>query len=263
MASPSKSPAPVDPTTLVEEVRRWARPLQDSLGSGFVSLYLYGSAVDGSFRPGKSDLNLFLVTRPLSAAGLRGLAKAWPGDHAGGHRINLVLLSDDQIPRAHDAFSLELTEIRSRGRLIAGKDVLSGTESPREALRLHVERDLRVLGVRLRRVYLGSRGDAHALASTLVGAAGSLLACARGVLALTGTEAQTPQAALTRVAEWAGLEPKPWLEAWRLRREHEPPDQVETLYVDFLDATDRLLAKIDDLDSPDGASAKKISSTHA
>jgi len=263
MSNPSKSPAPVDPATLVEEVRRWARPLQDSLGSGIVSLYLYGSAVDGSFRSGKSDLNLFLVTKPLSAAGLRALAKAWPGDHAGSHRINLVLLSDDQIARAHDAFSLELTEIRSRGRLIAGKDVLAGSASPREALRLHVERDLRVLGVRLRRVYLGAKGDKHALASTLVGAAGSLLACARGVLALTGADGATPQAALMRVAEWAGIEPKPWLEAWRMRREPEVPDAVETLYVDFLDATDRLLAKIDDLDSPSGTTTKNISSTHA
>jgi len=263
MAKLAKSPAPVDPSTLVEEVRRWARPLQDSLGSGFVSLYLYGSAVDGSFRSGKSDLNLFLVTRPLSAAGLRALAKAWPGDQAGGHRVNLVLLSDDQIPRAHDAFSLELTEIRTRGRLVAGSDVLAGSDSPREALRLHVERDLRVLGVRLRRVYLGARGDGHALASTLAGAAGSLLACARGVLALTGDDGATPQAAFTRVAEWAGLEPRAWLEAWRMRRETEAPDAVETLYVDFLDATDRLLARIDSLDSPGGTAAKNISSTHA
>ena len=263
MAKPSKSPAPVDPATLVEQVRRWAKPLQDSLGSAFISLYLYGSAVDGSFRPGKSDLNLFLVTRTLSAAGLRALAKAWPGDHAGGHRINLVLLSDDQIPRADDAFSLELTEIRSRGRLVAGKDVLAGSASPREALRLHVERDLRVLGVRLRRVYLGARGDGHALSGTLAGAAGSLLACARGVLALTGADGATPQAALTRVAEWAGIEPRAWLEAWRLRRETEPPDAVETLYIDFLDATDRLLARIDNLDSPGGTAAKNISSTHA
>jgi hypothetical protein len=89
------------------------------------------------------------------------------------------------------------------------------------------------------------------------------LACARGVLALTGADGATPQAALTRVAEWAGIEPRPWLEAWRLRRETEPPDAVETLYVDFLDATDRLLAKIDNLDSPGGAAAKNISSTHA
>ena len=99
MAKPTQSPAPVDPGTLVEQVRRWAHPLLDNLGSGFVSLYLYGSGADGSFRPGKSDLNLFLVTRSLSAAGLRSLAKAWPGDRADGNRINLVLLSEDQIPR--------------------------------------------------------------------------------------------------------------------------------------------------------------------
>jgi hypothetical protein len=263
MAKPPKSPAPVDPATLIEDVRHWARPLQDALGSAFVSLYLYGSAVDGSFRPGKSDVNLFLVTRPLSAAGLRGLAKAWPGDRANGHHVNLVLLSDDQIARAYDAFSLELTEIRTRGKLVAGKDVLAASESPREALRLHVERDLRVLGVRLKRVYLGAHGDVHALASTLAGAAGSLLACARGVLALTGGDGATPQAAFTRVAAWAGIEPRAWLEAWRLRRETEPPDAIDTLYIDFLDATDRLLAGIDDLDSPGGASAKNVSSTHA
>ena len=261
MAKPTESPAPVDPGTLVEQVRRWARPLIDTLGSGFVSLYLYGSAADGSFRQGKSDLNLFLVTRALSAAGLRGLAKAWPGDRADGIHINLVHLSDDQIPRAHDAFALELTEIRTRGKLVAGTDVLAGTASPREALRLHVERDLRVLGVRLRRVYLGAGGNTHALANTLAHAAGTVLACCRGVLALTGDDGATPQAAFGKVGTWAGIEPKPWLEAWRMRREAEPPDAVETLYVDFLDACDRLLARIDTLDG--APSATKSASSHA
>ena len=218
MAKPTAPPAPSDPGVLVEEAKRWASPLIDALGTGFVSLYLYGSVVDGSFRPGRSDLNLLLVTRALSGAGLRSLAKAWPGDRAGGHRVNLVSIAQDQIPRAHDAFALELSEIRSRGRLLAGTDVLAGTVTPPEALRVHVERELRVLVVRLRRVYLGAQGDAHALATTLASASGSLLACARGIAYLTGAPSTSAEKALSQAASWAQADARPLLEAWRLRR---------------------------------------------
>ena len=247
MAKPTAAPAPVDTPDLVELSRRWAKPLIDALGGGFVSLYIYGSALDESFQPGKSDLNLLLVTRPLSGAALRLLNQAWPGDRAAGHRVNLVVIAEDQIPRAHDAFALELSEIRSRGRLLAGKDVLAGTETPPEALRVHIERELRVLGVRLRRVYLGAARDPHALASTLASASGSVLACARGIAYLTGTPPAAAEKSLTETAAWAGVEARPLLEAWRLRREHEPPDAIDPLYVDFLDACDRILARVDAL----------------
>ncbi|MGN1018833.1 MAG: aminoglycoside adenylyltransferase domain-containing protein [Aristaeellaceae bacterium] len=46
-----------------------ARGLQNRLGDGFLSLYLYGSAAMGDFRPGWSDLDLLCLTRaPLSPA---------------------------------------------------------------------------------------------------------------------------------------------------------------------------------------------------
>jgi hypothetical protein len=236
--------------------------LIDTLGTGFVSLYIYGSVVDGTIRPGKSDLNLLLVTRALSGAGLRALNQAWPGDRAGGHRVNLVLLAEDQIPRAHDAFALELSEIRSRGRLLAGKDVLAGTETPHEALRIHVERELRVLGVRLRRVYLGAANDPHALASTLASASGSVLACARGIALLTSASPSSAEKALSEAASWAGVDPRPLLEAWRLRREPEPPGGIDALYLDFLDTCDRLLARVDALLVPGGAAPSR-STPHA
>lgn len=247
MAKPAAAPAPVDSADLIELSRRWAHPLIDTLGTGFVSLYIYGSAVEESFRPGRSDINLLLVTRALSGSGLRALNQAWPGDRAGGHRVNLVLLNEDQIPRAHDAFALELSEIRSRGRLLTGKDVLAGTETPHEALRIHIERELRVLGVRLRRVYLGAAKDPHALASTLANASGSVLACARGIAYLTSTPPSPAEKSLAEAAAWAGVEARPLLEAWRLRREPEPPDGIDALYADFLDTCDRMLSRVDAL----------------
>lgn len=46
-----------------------ARGLQNRLGDHFLSLYLYGSAAMGDFRPGWSDLDLLCLTRaPLPPA---------------------------------------------------------------------------------------------------------------------------------------------------------------------------------------------------
>jgi hypothetical protein len=109
-----------------------------------------------------------------------------------------------------------------------------------------VERELRILVLRLRRAFLAGRTDAAASAHALRHAAGALAACARGIAYFT--QAPVPvgaEATLTAAAHWAGIEARPWLEAWRLRGETTPPASLEILELDFLDSVEALLRRVD------------------
>ena len=69
----------VDPARVADAANNWAKPLIESLADGFVSLYLYGSAVDPGFDPKHSDVNLLLIARALPASTIRALSEVWPG----------------------------------------------------------------------------------------------------------------------------------------------------------------------------------------
>jgi hypothetical protein len=242
-ATPTKL---IDPAQVADEAARWAKPLIENLSDGFVALYLYGSAVDPGFDPAHSDVNLLLVADALPATTIRKLSEDFPGGGPMGAPANVVAMSRDQITRATDTFALELSEVRHRGKLVAGDDLLAGVEIPNDSLRHHLERELRVLIVTLRRVYLEGRDDEKALVAAMCEGIGTVVACARGIAYLRGsTMPLTAESALKNAAEWAEIEERPWVEAWHLRHESVPQTAVDSIYLDFLDAVATLMRKVD------------------
>jgi hypothetical protein len=236
----------IDPTQVAEQATSWAKPLIENLADGFVALYLYGSAVEPGFDPAHSDVNLLLVAAALPASTVRKLSEDFPGGGPLGAPANVVAMSSDQVTRATDTFALELSEVRHRGRLLAGEDILEGVEIPNDSLRHHLERELRVLSVTLRRVYLERRDNENALVTTLSDGIGTVVACARGIAYLRGsTIPLTAESALKNAAEWAEIEPRPWVEAWHLRHESTPQTAVDSIYLDFLDAVTTLMRRVD------------------
>lgn len=236
----------IDPAQVADEATGWARPLIENLSDGFVGLYLYGSAMDPGFDPAHSDVNLLLVAEALPASTIRKLSESYPGGGPMGAPANVVAMSRDQIIRATDTFALELSEVRHRGRLLAGTDVLAGVEIPGDALRNHLERELRVLIVKLRRVYLEGRDNEKALVAAMSEGIGTVVACARGIAYLRGsTLPLTAESALKNAAQWAEVEDRPWVEAWHLRHENVPQTAVDSIYLDFLDAVATLMRKVD------------------
>ena len=236
----------IDPEQVAAQTQRWARPLTESLSDGFVALYLYGSALEPGWDPKRSDVNLLLVAKAMPATTIRSLSEVWPRGGPMGAPANLVAMAADQVLRAGDTFALEFSEVKNRGRLLAGEDIVAGLEIPADSLRHHLEREIRVLNVRLRRVYLESRDDGKSLVAALADAVGTVVAVARGVSYLRGSQIPlTAESALESAADWAGTEPRPWLEAWHIRRDSNPPITADSLFLDFLDATSQLMRRVD------------------
>jgi len=236
----------VDPARIADAATNWAKPLIETLADGFVSLYLYGSAVDPGFDAKHSDVNLLLIAKALPASTIRALSEVWPGGGPMGAPSNVVAMSADQVERAEDTFSLEISEVQNRGRLLAGTDIIAGIEVPRDSLRHHLERELRVLTVRLRRIYLETREQGPALVYALADSIGTVVAISRGIAYLQGSNIPlSAESALKAAAEWAEVEPRPFLEAWHLRHESDPQQAVDSLYLDFLDAISKLMRRVD------------------
>lgn len=246
MTKATSAPPDFEPGRVASEVQRWAVPFVESLGDGFQALYLYGSAADASWNPAASDANLLLVAKSLPSTTLRALATAWPDSGPLGAPANIVALAGDQLARSTDTFALELAEVKYHGQLVQGRDVLAELEIPDDAIRRHLERELRLVVVRLRRVYIHRFEDRRTLVTAMAEAAGALAACARGLHFLVGSRSPLPtESAFAAAADWAGTEPRAWLEAWRLRHEAEPPLGAVDLYLDLLDATARFLERVD------------------
>jgi hypothetical protein len=176
MAKNETAGVELEPGRVAGETEKWVRPLVEALGDGFVAVYLYGSAADTDWDPSKSEANILLVAQALPSSTLETLAAARPGRGPMGSEASIVLMPLDQLTRATDTFALELAEVKYHGQLVAGRDVLAGLEIPDEAIRHHIERELRLLVVRLRRAYLYGADNKQTLVAVLAEAGSELRA---------------------------------------------------------------------------------------
>ena len=61
---PAPAPTPLGVSLLAEAARKWAGPLIETLSGSFVSLYLYGSAVEPGQRAFVTAIERLLAEKP-------------------------------------------------------------------------------------------------------------------------------------------------------------------------------------------------------
>ncbi|NOT34817.1 MAG: hypothetical protein HOP12_11685 [Candidatus Eisenbacteria bacterium] len=235
---------------IVDAVRQWLAPVRTSLGDEFLACYLTGSALHTGFDPKRSGVNLLLIARSLDLTLLDRVHDAMPRDSKATPRIESLFMSELQMRRSLDAFSIEWVEIAEAHLLIEGQDVIRGIEVPILNLRLQCEHELRVKLMRLRHSYLADRGRPKALAATLSGVASSFATLFRTLIRLREETppAQTPEV-VQRVADLYQLDARGLIGAYQLRfsdREYADAELLE-VYRRFLVEIDRLVNAIDTL----------------
>ena len=134
-------------------------------------MILYGSAAAGEYVPDHSDVNLLCVlgeTTFAAIAGLSGVVEWWAGQK---HRAPL-LMSVEELQRGADVFSIELLDMQSNYRVLAGEDVLKTLVIPMTLHRAQVEYELREKTILLRQRLLmrGTRPQRQVGASAALGA---------------------------------------------------------------------------------------------
>jgi hypothetical protein len=219
--------------------------VDSALGGGY-SAVLYGSAARDDFVPGRSDLNLMLITDDLSPARLSALGGAFAGWRKSGYQPPLVILRSEWA-RATDVFPIEITDMRCGYQVLRGPDPAAGLHVAPRDLRAALEREFRGKLLRLRQGYVAAAGDPVALGQLAGQSSGTFLVLLRALLVLLGrgVPRESVEVAATAAAAM-GMDGEPLLNVVRHRAERGwrcSPGEFEG----YLDAVARAAAFLDQL----------------
>lgn len=132
--------------------------------------------------------------------------------HADAERLGLVVMTEREILRAVDVFTLELVDYAARHRVLRGADVLGDLHFTPGELRLAVERRLRFLARDVRQTMLTGAwhdGRPAEVRTVLKKALGDLLVVSHHLTALGGREpADAEDELLQALADEAGVDPE-------------------------------------------------------
>src|SRR5581483_1897331 len=122
--------------------------LQRMAGRNLAGLVVYGSLARGRYHPGKSDINLVVLLRDISAGSLAEIApplrSAWRA-----LRVEPLILMPAEINRVAADFPTKFLDIKAFHIVLAGEDPFVGLEVARAQLRARLEQALRNLSLRL------------------------------------------------------------------------------------------------------------------
>lgn len=105
-----------------------------------ISLYLYGSRAVGDEVEGISDYNFFLVLKNYKLS--KALSINYPP----------FIFTVEELHNSLDTFPIELLDIKERGKLLFGSDILREISLNNEDLREQIERELKEKLISYRRI---------------------------------------------------------------------------------------------------------------
>jgi hypothetical protein len=131
-----------DGSKVNNDLSEFVSKMRETAADNLVSVVLYGSAADGEFHSGFSDLNLLCMLRDTSFASLSKIAPVCGWWRKKKHHPPLVL-SAEELRTTADVFSIEFTDMKERYRILFGDDVLRDLNVPMHLHRSQVEYELR------------------------------------------------------------------------------------------------------------------------
>ncbi|MGA2695136.1 MAG: hypothetical protein ABSE92_03700 [Terriglobales bacterium] len=159
--------------------------LSHAAGNNLQSVILYGSAADGEFHREFSNVNLLCVLRDASLPQLVGLADAadsWTRLH---HPAPLIM-TQDEITRSADVFSIEFMDMKRRYKVLYGEDVLLKLAVPMHLHRAQLEYELREKMILLRQSVLAAARDEKRLWEIMLSSLSAFTTLFRHVLIALG-----------------------------------------------------------------------------
>ena len=135
---------------------------KEIFGDDLVSIILYGSAAEGYYRPGKSDINFLIV---LTETGIDNLDRAFGkiGKWRKKKIATPLFLTEEYIRSSVDVYPIEYLNFQRHHEIVYGKNVLENLTVEPKMLRLQCEREIKGKLLLLRRVFLETEGKARGL----------------------------------------------------------------------------------------------------
>jgi predicted nucleotidyltransferase len=166
-------------------VNEFTDSLVESLGENLASIILFGSAADGEYLEGKSDINILIILHGARVADLTVIMESGRKFAKKGLAIPFVF-EKEHIETSLDTFPIEFSDMKKRHILLYGNDPLINVQIDKTNLRYQCEREFKSILVNLRRGFIQSGGKKENIESLLSGSLSSVLAACRGMIWLSG-----------------------------------------------------------------------------
>ena len=181
--------------------------LKEAAGKNLESVVLYGSAARGTYRHGTSDLNVLCTLVAMDVHELQLLA---PVVHWWTHEEKEpppVFFLAEELQQSTDVFAIESLDMKRAHRVLFGKDPVADLHIPMNLHRVQVERDLRLLLLRLRQHVLLAGKNELEFTATLKKSSSGALTLLRHTLLVFGEEPSAePSALFARIADLTGAD---------------------------------------------------------
>lgn len=197
------------PTAVRARLEEWKKSLEEVLGDGLVGILVHGSVARGEYRPGESDVDVVVVLKDASFAKLEAMGNAMQVARYSA-RIEAMILTEDEIPGASDAFPLLYDDIKRCHFLLAGRDPFSSVLVHDTHRRLRIEQELREAQIRLRRAVTDALGAREAVGGAVARKVKQIRATLHALFALKNVPcAADLSSVLTKAAEVYGVDTSP------------------------------------------------------
>jgi len=239
---------PAADARLERDLAGFVQDLERALGDALVGVSVYGSAATDEWVRAQSDVNTLIVVSGVTSGVLDALAARLPAWRRRGFALPLVV-DEEFLERARDAFPMELDDARRAHRTLVGPDLLVGVQIDRAQLRRQCENEARAKLLRLRALYLDAAARPAALEQLLVQSLTTFLVILRHVLHLRGDDAPYAYAHVLADGERV-LGPLP---AFRRVLEHRQgrsrlaPRELRAEFSRYLADAERVVAAVDAL----------------
>ena len=228
--------------TLNELVRK----LQEASGPNLKSVILYGSAARGDYREAHSDLNVLCTMESLGADDLARVAAVVRWWCAEKNEPAPLFFTPEELQRSSDVFAIELLDMQASHRVLFGPDVVAGIPVPMNLHRVEVERDLRLLLLKLRQHFLRHAKNQKELAGVFAKSVSGMLTLLRHTLIAFD---ETPPAAtpelFARIATVTGADAAAFEAAMDHRDTRKSKDDIFAVYNAYLHALENVIRALD------------------
>jgi hypothetical protein len=231
-----------------ELLAEFVAKMQTAAGDNLLSVVIYGSAAQGEFHPGYSDLNLLCILRDTSFAALSRIAVAVKWWRKKKHHPPLVLAAQELTETA-DVFSIEFTDMKQRHRVLYGEDLLRDLVVPMHLHRSQLEYELREKLFLLRQHVLSAASNEKALWEVMLNSVSSFTTLFRHALIEFGDQQgrRNSRETVELLASRLNLDPSAFVQLLEIRAQNSDRKQFRAAEVAsrYLSAIEKVGAAVD------------------
>ena len=215
-------------------------------GPALAGLLLYGSAVGGGYKPGKSNVNVLAVLRDLDTAAMKRLG---PVITAWDEKVVVIhVTTTSEVRASAHIFPIHFLELSDHHKVLHGEDPTIGIVVEKADLAMSAEVELRGITRTLRRAVVFHGEERQALGAIVRRSFRAMVYALRGALRVVGDLPPTTDKhpTIERASKHFGLDQPLLLELLAFRRRMAPvsPDDIDRLAYGLLTEASKAADKV-------------------